>query len=110
MKAPGNGFLTARNYLKKITSKKTRKQRNCDAVVETVANCALLTTTANSRKASAICILEFSGDYCNSFNWWKFRFQGIGPLQLTVTWYKNRHAGTQETHWDKTNKENYNFK
>ena len=34
----------------------------------------------------------------------------IGPLQLIVTWYKTRHVGTQETHWDKTNKENYHFK
>ena len=24
----------------------------------------------------------------------------IGPLQFTITWYKNRHAGEQTTHWD----------
>ena len=29
----------------------------------------------------------------------------IGSLQLTVTWCKNRHVETQETHWDETNKE-----
>ena len=34
----------------------------------------------------------------------------IGPLQLTVTWCKNRHVGMQETHWDKTNKELTSFK
>ena len=34
----------------------------------------------------------------------------MGPLQLTVTWYKNRHVGTQETHWDTTNKELTSFK
>ena len=34
----------------------------------------------------------------------------IGPLQLTVTWCKNRHVETQETHWDKTNKELASFK
>ena len=36
--------------------------------------------------------------------------RAIGPLQLTVTRCKNRHAGTQETHWDKTNKELTSFK
>ena len=30
--------------------------------------------------------------------------RAIGPLQLTVTWYKNRPVETQETHWDKTTK------
>ena len=34
----------------------------------------------------------------------------IGPLQLTVTWCKTRHVRTQETHWDKTNKELTSFK
>ena len=34
----------------------------------------------------------------------------IGPLQLTVTWCKNRHVETQETHLDKTNKELASFK
>ena len=34
----------------------------------------------------------------------------IGPLQLTVTWYKNRYVETQETHWDKTKKELTSFK
>ena len=24
----------------------------------------------------------------------------MGPLQLTVTWYRIRHAGEQATHWD----------
>ena len=28
----------------------------------------------------------------------------IGPLQFTITWYKNRHAGEQTTHWDIQNK------
>ena len=28
------------------------------------------------------------------------------PLQLTVTWYKIRHAGDQTTHLDIQNKEN----
>ena len=30
----------------------------------------------------------------------------MDPLQLTVTWYKIRHAGEQATHWDIQNKEN----
>ena len=30
-------------------------------------------------------------------------------MQLTVTWYENRHVGTQETHWDKTNKKVRDF-
>ena len=30
----------------------------------------------------------------------------IGPLQLTVTWYRICHAGEQATHWDIQNKEN----
>ena len=34
----------------------------------------------------------------------------IGPLQLTVTWCKSRHAEVQEVHWDKTNKELTSFK
>ena len=28
----------------------------------------------------------------------------IGPLQFTITWYKNRHAGEQTAHWDIQNK------
>ena len=28
----------------------------------------------------------------------------MGPLQLTVTWYKIHHAGKQATHWDIQNK------
>ena len=24
----------------------------------------------------------------------------MGPLQFTITWYKNRHAGEQTAHWD----------
>ena len=28
----------------------------------------------------------------------------MGPLQLTVTWYKIRHAGEQATHWDMQDK------
>ena len=28
----------------------------------------------------------------------------IGPLQFTITWYKNRHAGEQIAHWDIQNK------
>ena len=28
----------------------------------------------------------------------------IGPLQLTITWYKNRHVGEQTAHWDLQNK------
>ena len=28
----------------------------------------------------------------------------IGSLQLTITWYKNRHAGEQTAHWDIQNK------
>ena len=28
----------------------------------------------------------------------------IGPLQFTITWYKNRLAGTQTAHWDIQNK------
>ena len=28
----------------------------------------------------------------------------IGPLQFTIIWYKNRHAGTQTAHWDIQNK------
>ena len=24
----------------------------------------------------------------------------IGPLQFTITWYKNRHAGEQTAHWE----------
>ena len=31
-------------------------------------------------------------------------FHPMGPLQLTVTWYKIRHVGTQATHWDIQNK------
>ena len=30
----------------------------------------------------------------------------MGPLQLTVTWYKIHHVGEQATHWDIQNKEN----
>ena len=30
----------------------------------------------------------------------------MGPLQLTVTWYKVHHAGEQVAHWDIQNKEN----
>ena len=33
----------------------------------------------------------------------------MGPLQLTVTWYKIRHAGEQAAHWDIQNKENSNL-
>ena len=32
----------------------------------------------------------------------------MASLQLTVTWYKIRHAGEQATHWDVQNKENAN--
>ena len=28
----------------------------------------------------------------------------IGPLQFTITWYENNHAGEQTTHWDIQNK------
>ena len=28
----------------------------------------------------------------------------MGPLQFTITWYKNRHAGEQTAHWDLQNK------
>ena len=28
----------------------------------------------------------------------------MGPLQFTITWYKNRHAGEQTAHWDIQNK------
>ena len=28
----------------------------------------------------------------------------IGPLQFTITWYENRHAGEQTAHWDIQNK------
>ena len=27
----------------------------------------------------------------------------LGPLQLTIHVVQNRHAGTQESHWGKTN-------
>ena len=30
----------------------------------------------------------------------------MGPLQLTVIWYKIHHAGEQAMHWDIQNKEN----
>ena len=33
----------------------------------------------------------------------------MDPLQLTVTWYKIRHAREQATHWDIQNKENSNL-
>ena len=35
----------------------------------------------------------------------------IGPLQLAihVVQKKNRNASEQESHWEKTNKENYDF-
>ena len=29
-----------------------------------------------------------------------FKEQLMGPLQLTVTWYKIHHAEEQATHWD----------
>ena len=34
----------------------------------------------------------------------------IGPLQLAILLVQNRHAGTQKSHWDKTNKGNYHLK
>ena len=34
----------------------------------------------------------------------------IGPLQLAIHVTQNRRAGEQKSHWDKTNKENYNLK
>ena len=34
----------------------------------------------------------------------------MGHLQLISHVVRKRHAGTQATHWDKTNKENYHFK
>ena len=37
----------------------------------------------------------------------KFR---LGPWQLTIHVIQNRHAGTQKSHWDKTNEENYHLK
>ena len=33
----------------------------------------------------------------------------MGPLQLTVTWYKLHLAGEQATHWDIQNKRNSNL-
>ena len=33
------------------------------------------------------------------------RFEIIGPLQDTITWYKIRHTGTQTAHWDIQNKD-----
>ena len=30
--------------------------------------------------------------------------RSIDPLQFTITWYKNRHAGEQTAHWDIQNK------
>ena len=34
----------------------------------------------------------------------------IGPLQLAIHVVQNRHAGTQKSYWDKTNKGNYHLK
>ena len=34
----------------------------------------------------------------------------IGPLQLVILMVQNRHAREQKTHWEKTNKGNYNSK
>ena len=34
----------------------------------------------------------------------------IGPLQLAIHVLQNRRAGEQKSHWDKTNKENYDFR
>ena len=34
----------------------------------------------------------------------------IGTLQLSIHVVQNRHVGTQMSHWDKTNKENYHLK
>ena len=34
----------------------------------------------------------------------------VGPLQLAIHVVRNRRAGEQESHWDKTNKENYHLK
>ena len=34
----------------------------------------------------------------------------IGPLQLSIHVVRNRHVGTQMSHWDKTNKGNYHLK
>ena len=36
--------------------------------------------------------------------------RAIGPLPLVIYVVQNRRAGEQESHWDKTNKENYNLK
>ena len=33
----------------------------------------------------------------------------MGPLQLTITWYKKHLVGEQVTHWDIQNKENSNL-
>ena len=33
----------------------------------------------------------------------------MGHLQLTVTWYKIRHAGKQATHWDHTKQRKFKF-
>ena len=33
----------------------------------------------------------------------------IGPLQLVIHVVQNLRAGEQKSHWDKTNKENYNL-
>jgi len=34
----------------------------------------------------------------------------IGPLQLAILVVQNRHAGTQKSHWDKTDRGNYHLK
>ena len=34
----------------------------------------------------------------------------IGPLQLAIHVAQNRRAREQQSHWDMTNKENYNLK
>ena len=34
----------------------------------------------------------------------------MGPLQLAIHVLQNRRAGEQKSQWDKTNKENYNFR
>ena len=45
-------------------------------------------------------VLIFGGSLA-CLAWQLIKEQGIiGPLQFMITWYKNRHAGEQTTHWD----------
>ena len=41
---------------------------------------------------------------------WLTPTKSIGPLQLAIHVTQHRRAGEQKSHWDKTNKENYNLK